>query len=265
MKWIDLFTKNIYLIMEKKYRLKRDISTPMGCIDAGTESHFYDGFHCFPYAGKENDFKSSYTGNSFMISDPTIFSDWFEEASSGVYGVRIDWTIISHPYDLSKVTTADQIRFIGTQKECEEFREEHQPIFSKSELISMIVTACSKTWNAVTMNGAQDILDEYLIKRGLKKKEDKKVNIRYSPFDEDAFDGKSWHNQPWFWHDELAKHDGKSVQVTLNESNFLPPAQTEIAFKHENGVTRVFVDGEEYIKPQKANQCINSDEAQLRH
>lgn len=44
-----------------------------------------------------------------------------------VFGVILDWSIISHKKDLSEVTTADQIRFTGTEQEVNDFLLKNKP------------------------------------------------------------------------------------------------------------------------------------------
>jgi hypothetical protein len=67
--------------MGKKYKLKKIISSPLGCADVGTESVLEDGYFCFPYKDKQP-IPGQMWGNSFRIAKDLISEfeeEWVEE------------------------------------------------------------------------------------------------------------------------------------------------------------------------------------------
>lgn len=63
----------------KRYKLTQGIYSPAGNVKTGTENTFEDGYYIFPYIGKQKDVVNGWLGDSFMVSDPTVFPEWFQE------------------------------------------------------------------------------------------------------------------------------------------------------------------------------------------
>lgn len=67
----------------KRYRLKKNIESPLCFCEAGTTSVFYDGYHRFNYKNKSG----HGLGDAFLCSNPEDYPEWFEEIVSPVFRV----------------------------------------------------------------------------------------------------------------------------------------------------------------------------------
>src|SRR5262245_21657462 len=75
----------------KEFILKKNIESTAGNVLAGTNGIVEGGFHCFPYIGRKyNDDNNGWLGNSFMLSDPSQYPEWFQPKED-----KKEWEIVA--------------------------------------------------------------------------------------------------------------------------------------------------------------------------